>query len=131
MQPLLLSHSETAVKLCREIPKTENLSLPLSLLCAVALYLPLLAVALPLSLSLSLSSPAPCGGGGGDQISSPLSLVARSRSRSRLRWSVLNPTFSHDFAYSFMLELGLSSPCLRASPMLFVTNARMLERSEW
>ncbi|KAF3523118.1 hypothetical protein F2Q69_00050431 [Brassica cretica] len=48
------------------------------------------------------------------QISSPLSLVSRSGSRSRLRWSVLNPTFSHDSVYSFMLELGLSSPCLRA-----------------
>ncbi|KAF3512583.1 hypothetical protein F2Q69_00003389 [Brassica cretica] len=29
------------------------------------------------------------------QISSPLSLVSRSGSRSRLRWSVLNPFFSH------------------------------------
>uniref|UniRef100_A0A0D3CP31 Uncharacterized protein n=2 Tax=Brassica oleracea TaxID=3712 RepID=A0A0D3CP31_BRAOL len=46
------------------------------------------------------------------QISSPLSLVSRSGSRYRLRWSVLNPIFSHDPGYSFMLELGLSNPCL-------------------
>ncbi|WZZ71089.1 hypothetical protein YC2023_082459 [Brassica napus] len=43
-----------------------------------------------------------------------ISLVSCSRSRSRLRWSVLNPIYSHDSVYSFMLELGLSSPCLRA-----------------
>ncbi|CDY43304.1 BnaC06g01640D [Brassica napus] len=48
------------------------------------------------------------------QISSPFSLVSRSGSRSRLRWSVLNPIFSHDPVYSFMLELGLSNTCLRA-----------------
>ena len=39
------------------------------------------------------------------QISSPLSLVSRSGSRSRLRWSVSNPTSSHDSEYSYMLEL--------------------------
>ncbi|KAF3584496.1 hypothetical protein F2Q69_00029082 [Brassica cretica] len=62
------------------------------------------------------------------QISSPLSLVSRSGSRSRLRWSVLNPIFSHDPVYSFMLELGLSSPCLRARLIEHVI-VRMID--EW
>ncbi|KAF3526353.1 hypothetical protein F2Q69_00046322 [Brassica cretica] len=68
------------------------------------------------------------------QISSPLSLVSRSGSRSRLRWSVLNPIFSHDPGYSFMLELGLSNPCLSSRLIehfhgLIVNKARMIEEA--
>ncbi|KAF3518670.1 hypothetical protein DY000_02062526 [Brassica cretica] len=38
------------------------------------------------------------------QISSRLSLVSRSGSRSRLRWSVLNPTFSHDSSHGLIVN---------------------------
>ncbi|KAF3563159.1 hypothetical protein DY000_02014654 [Brassica cretica] len=42
MQPILLSHSETEAKLCREFPETKNPSRrALSLPCAVELSLPL------------------------------------------------------------------------------------------
>ncbi|KAF2570880.1 hypothetical protein F2Q70_00002851 [Brassica cretica] len=73
MHPLLLSHSETEAKFCREFPETENPSRrALSLPCAVSLFS--LSV---ISLVSPSSSPVPCGGGRG---CSRLMVVVRSRS---------------------------------------------------
>ncbi|KAF3509456.1 hypothetical protein F2Q69_00006606 [Brassica cretica] len=75
-------------------PETLAVELSLSLLRRLSL-----SSLSPRCRTLSLSSPAPCGGGGDRiSISSSLSLVSRSGSRSRLRWSVLNPSCSHNLS---------------------------------
>nr|VDD09245.1 unnamed protein product [Brassica oleracea] len=91
---LLLPHSETEAKLCREFPETEN---------------PSRRSLSPRRRTLSLSSPALCGGGG-DRVSTFSYPCSRSRSRLRLSmgWEIIE---SRGSTWGSSSTLGIHRSC--------------------